>query len=89
MIRNLRLSVTEHLSLFYEQHDDGNGTLYDIHADKLFDSIKDLQDDDEDGGYDDSIVSSSAICGTESITSRRRSHQVKPVTASCWKRMLR
>ncbi|ETP32706.1 hypothetical protein F442_18655 [Phytophthora nicotianae P10297] len=44
MIRNLTLSVTEHLSLFYEQHDDGNGTLYDIHADKLVDSIKDLQE---------------------------------------------
>eukprot|EP00644_Phytophthora_capsici_P010150 jgi/Phyca11/120483/e_gw1.41.102.1 len=56
-IRNLTLSVTEHLSLFYEKHDDGNGTLHDIHADKLVDSLKDLQDEDEDGGYDDSLVS--------------------------------
>ncbi|KAK1931903.1 hypothetical protein P3T76_012403 [Phytophthora citrophthora] len=56
-IRNLTLSVTEHLSLFYENHDDGNGTLHDIHADKLVDSLKDPQDEDEDGGYDDSPVS--------------------------------
>ncbi|KAL3672049.1 hypothetical protein V7S43_002713 [Phytophthora oleae] len=56
-IRNLTLSVTEHLSLFYEKHDDGDGTLHDIHADKLIDTLKDLQNDDEDGGYDDSPVS--------------------------------
>ncbi|KAE9136547.1 hypothetical protein PF005_g2164 [Phytophthora fragariae] len=49
-IRNLTLSVTEHLALFYEKHDDGDGSLYDVGiatADKPVDTMKDLQKEDE------------------------------------------
>ncbi|KAG7380101.1 hypothetical protein PHYPSEUDO_007765 [Phytophthora pseudosyringae] len=59
-IRNLTLSVTEHLALFYDKNDDGDGTLADVgdgHAEKLVDTLKDLRngdDDDSDGGAYDS-----------------------------------
>ncbi|EGZ24170.1 hypothetical protein PHYSODRAFT_482602 [Phytophthora sojae] len=56
-IRNLTLSVTEHLALFYEKHDDGDGSLYDVGvtpADKPVDTMKDLEkeDDNESGDPD-------------------------------------
>ncbi|KAL4160399.1 hypothetical protein PRNP1_000968 [Phytophthora ramorum] len=53
-IRNLTLSVTEHLSLFYDKHDDGDGSLQDVGSsstDRPLDSLHDLQlDDDNDDG---------------------------------------
>ncbi|GMF12813.1 unnamed protein product [Phytophthora lilii] len=55
-IRNLTLSVTEHLALFYEKHDDGDGSLRDVgttNAEKLIDTLKDLQSDDENENGDD------------------------------------
>ncbi|GMF22742.1 unnamed protein product [Phytophthora fragariaefolia] len=56
-IRNLTLSVTEHLALFYEKHDDGDGSLYDVgiaNAEKPVDTMKDLEkeDDVENGDID-------------------------------------